>query len=246
MGNVMTRHQCTLLALAALAAGTTGCNHHVFSPPARTMPLESPATLPPGDTGAAVEGTHHGEVFGPEVSTGSLRIRHGLAEDLDGVAEANVLHVHGDSEAGTHPNAYSLRLGAKLRLVEHFAFTMGAGGGGSAAGHFFSPDVGVVLGYENEHLVPFMSFRTTVSLPIDPQEVDTTAVGSDGEPELDTPKVTGGLSWTAGLRLPLPVADPEHQGVRGSVVLGIGMTHLYDGDDDANLIGVGGGGELVF
>lgn len=243
---MIAHRRTTLLALALVALASAGCNHHVFSPPARTMPLESPETLAPGETGVAVEGTHHGEVFGPDVTGGTLRVRHGLVEDVDGVAEAGVLHVHGDSEAGTHPNAYSLRLGTKFQLVEHFAFTMGVGGGGSAAGYFFSPDVGVVLGYENEYLVPFMSFRTTFSLPIAPEEVDTTEVGNADEPQLGTPKLTGGLAWTAGLRLPLPAGDPEHEGLRGSLVLGIGMTHLYDGDDDANLIGVGAGGELVF
>ena len=60
-----------LVVASALAA--IGCHNYLFSPPARMLPLESAATLPPGDTGIQVEGGEHGAWFGFQAASGTLR-----------------------------------------------------------------------------------------------------------------------------------------------------------------------------
>lgn len=74
--------QATLNLMLLLACVGTGCNYQVYSPPARTLPLESPATVPVGTTGIAVEGGPGGALFGPDLAFGAARIRHAVNDQL--------------------------------------------------------------------------------------------------------------------------------------------------------------------
>jgi hypothetical protein len=234
-----------LSLLIAVCACASGCGYHVFSPPARGLPFDSAATLPPGKTGVAIEGGQAGELFGPDIFAIGGRVRHGLREGVDGVVEANIARVLGDSDADTHRNLYSVRAGTKLRPWKFLAFTAGLGGGGSAGGGFISPDIGVVLALENPYFVPLVGARGMFSQPIGARSVD---LGSDDSDDDDrearyrsTPIGTWGTTVYAGARIPL-----EHVNSPATAfTVTASWTELGDSDTHAGFSGFGASFELV-
>ncbi len=241
MGGSTTR---SILACGLLLA--TGCNHHVFSPPARPLPLESVAPVGTGRVGIGLEGAIHGTLFGPSASSGSARVRVSPHEDVDVSLEGHVIHIDGDPAADVSQNAYAVRVGAKVRALPWLAVTGGAGGGLHAAGTFASPDLGVIGGWENPYAVPYLSLRGFVSEPLVARAVDTTAAGEPLGSEVGTPRTTGGMAISIGVRVPMiPGWDP-HEGVRGSLFLANGLTYLDDGREDLTLLQAAGGAELTF
>lgn len=236
------KRTATLIAAGALLAG---CNHHVYSPPARALPMESVAPVGEGRVGVAGEAALHGTVFGPGLTSGGGRVRVSPHEDVDVSVEGNVLHVRGNPAEDLDQNAYSARVGAKYRVVPWLALAGGLGGGFHAAGTFVSPDLGVIVGYENDYAVPYVSFRGFVSEPLIPRTVDTREAGSETV-ELGTPQTTGGFSTALGLRVPIPPSFEQNEGVRGSLLLAPGLTHVRDAAEQATFLQLGGGAELTF
>ncbi len=232
----------TLTRLIAALSLMTGCAYHVYSPPARMLPLESAATLQPGETGIQGEA---GGVSWIDGATGAVRVRHGFTDRVEASAEASVLHVGHQSAAGTNPNAFTLRIGTKYRLAPWLSLAGGLGGGGSAAGAFVAPDVAAIVAWENPYLVPFFSLRSGLSLPIGAKQVDVTQVG-DTITHVGTPELTWLVGATAGLRVPLGSRDPHPGDVHGNILLGLGMTVLKDGHDDQGAVQGGLGVEVVF
>jgi hypothetical protein len=89
-----------LLALCAGAAGA--CNHHLYSPPVRSLPLDTPAVIDPGQNAASLAGAVYSAVFGPDVASESAQVRRGLRSRLEGVAELRLAQVLGDSSASVN------------------------------------------------------------------------------------------------------------------------------------------------
>jgi hypothetical protein len=238
----LTPLRVALVTLPFLA----GCNSTLFSPPARPMPLESAATLPRGDTGIQVEGASSSRIFGPSVVSGTLRVRHGVTDDLDVAVEATAAHIDAEADVPTPTSRaiHALRGAAKLRLAKSFAIAGGLGGGWSAAGAFVSPDVGPIVAWENRYVVPFIATRVGVSQPISPHEVDTSQA-QDGS-RIDRARTTWLVGGVVGLRVPLGWAKREAGTLRGSLVAGIGMTHLADDRDKDTFGQLALGGEIVF
>ncbi len=234
-----------LFAHAGLACA--GCNHELYSPPARMLPLESPATLARGETGVQAEGATQGAIFGPSVETGTLRVREGMADATDATAEVSVLHVDGRSVADTYPYAFAGRVGLKHAALPWLSLVGGLGGGASAGGGFVSPDVGVIAGYENRWAVPFVSLRVSVSVPFDGRPVDTGQAGHDALGQyVYTPPFTWIGGGTVGLRVPVGRCDPGTSCVHGSLLGGLGLTELAYAGASAGLMSLAGGGEIVF
>ncbi|OJY25749.1 MAG: hypothetical protein BGO98_34585 [Myxococcales bacterium 68-20] len=223
-----------------------GCNSTVFSPPARPMPLESAATLPMGDTGIQVEGGTHGRIFGPDLLSGTVRVRHGIAEDVDATGEVSAMHVdvHPDVPTSTSTFVHAARGGAKVRLAKPLAIAGGFGGGFSAAGAFVSPEAGPIVAWENRYVVPFLATRFGVSQPISPRAVDTSEQ-QDGS-RIDRPRTTWLATGVAGLRIPIGWSEPEAGTLRGSLLAGAGVTHVADNRDKDTFSQFAVGGELVF
>lgn len=235
----MPRTLAHLLALLPMAAG---CAHHVYSPPGRMLPLESVATLSPAETGV------QGELGGAswiDGTTASIRARRGFTEHAEVSAEASVVHVGRRSAAGTNRDGYALRAGAKYAAASWLAVAGGLGGGASAAGGFFSPDVAVIVAWENHYAVPFLSGRASSSFPIRAREVDVTGIG-DTATFVGTPKQTWIFGAMTGVRVPLGASGPRGGGARGNLLAGVGMTHLQDATDDQNVLQFGMGAELVY
>jgi hypothetical protein len=230
-----------------LALVLVGCSHTVYSPPARPLPLETAATLPPRDTGIQIEGGTHSTIFDPRLLSGTVRVRHGLEDDLEAAFEASVVHVDVDAPAsGTSRNIHSIRAGLKYRVWKHFAVAGGFGGGYSAGGAFLSPDLGPIVAWENRYLVPFLSGRAGWSSPISPRTVDVSANDEPPRTWLSRPKPTWLLGVTTGLRVPLGWTVPEAGTLRGSLLAGVGFTHVADTRGQDTFLQGAVGGEIAF
>jgi hypothetical protein len=208
--------------------------------------MESVAPVGHTHTGLQAEASKHDAVLGVEAVAGSGRIRYGIDDGTDVTVETVLIHIQGDSAAGTPPNIYASRLGAKTLLTSFLAVSGGLGGGASAGGPFFSPDLGLILGWQNPYVEPFTSVRWLASVPLDAQEVDTTVADSDIGTHVGRPQLTGGLGWTAGLRVALPPGTTPSDRPRAALVGAGGLTYLADADDDEVIGGWALGGELVF
>jgi hypothetical protein len=231
---------CVRALILLCALGGSGCAYHVFSPPARLLPLESAQVLPEGGSAVAFDLGHAGALFGPELSAVGVRYRRNVAAELDGVAEASLLHVRGSGPDTSNPNALTLRAGGKFGVWRHLALTFGAGGGASAAGGFVSPDLGLVLAFENRYFVPFVSVRGFASQPIHARRVRL-GEDEDGYEQFGRPLLSFGFAAAAGVRIPLEHArDPA-----SSVLLGVHGARISDGHEEFGFGGLGVGLELV-
>ena len=225
--------------LCAAVLVTQACTPHVFSPPARTAPMEAPTPVGEGRTSLQVEGGSTSELFGDPIVQGTARLRYGLRDDLELVTEANLLYftVGGNSSTAAHQGVYSLRLGVRRNFTRHFALTGGLGGGGSAGGGFLSPDVGIIAGYDNPYAIPFVTTRVFFSQPLTQNEV---TIQHDEEVITRAPEVSYGFGLTTGLRVPFgDRADPT-----GSVLAGASFTLLADGEEVRGFSGFSAGLEL--
>lgn len=209
------------------------------------MPLESAATLPAGDTGIQVEGGYHSRVFGPEVLSGTVRVRHGVGDGVEVAVDGSALRLDVDRPPGSRvsTSVHAARAGAKVRLAKPVSVAGGFGGGYSAGGAFVSPEAGPILAFENRYLVPFLATRFGVSQPLSPRPVDTSEA-QDGS-AVDRPRTTWIATGVVGLRVPLGWSEPEAGTVRGSLLAGVGMTHLADTRDKDTFGQLALGGELV-
>ena len=86
---------------------------------------------------------------------------------------------------------------------QHLRFIGGLGAGTYTGGPFLSPDLGIVLAYENPYVVPFLTLSGYVSIPLDAQEVDIGV--SEMSDYSVTPSTTVGILGTAGLRVPIDI-----------------------------------------
>jgi hypothetical protein len=231
--------------LASLGvASLTGCTTDVYLPPARFFPLESAATLPPGETGLQVEGGIHGAVFGVSAESGTLRVRRGVSDGTDASLEVSVLHIDGAGPGDSSPYAFASRVGIKHRVASWLSLTAGLGGGGSAGGGFVSPDLGAIVAAENPYIVPFLALRGTFSQPFAAQPVLVSSGPSGVYPPLTW--IVGGI---AGLRIPIRSCEPATCRVGGSLLGGLGYTEFwYAGGSDLQqvVLSLGGGVEVTF
>lgn len=236
----------SLLAVTAIALGA--CTPFALSPPARTLPLESPATLEEGEVAVQAAGGYH-DAVPMRIGSAAVRARIGIVSLLELQLEGTYAHVdYGDERS---PHLVAGRAGLKVAPIPHIAFVAGLGVGTHSYGSFSAPDLGLIVGYENPYFVPWTAFRGFVSLPIDANRVVVTQTDSEGAVEefVLTPPGTAGWQLSTGFRIPIPVASPHEPGVVDRVDLhaGIGLAHLYslDTDDSLGLYHVELGVEIV-
>lgn len=222
---------------ALLVATSTGCSNTVYSPPARMLPLETAATLHRGDIGVQAEGGPSGAVLGFGAFSGTARVRRGMTDKLDASLEGSVVRITGNAATDVNKTIIASRIGAKYRLHEFVAVTGGVGGGGSAGGGFVSPDLGVIVAAENPYVVPFVSFRGSVSQPIGAKAVDVTARGEAPGTDVGIPRTTWLANGTLGLRVPIG---------KWSILGGVGVSQLADAHDGQRFVSAAGGLEAVF
>ncbi|MCA9603118.1 MAG: hypothetical protein KC417_13890, partial [Myxococcales bacterium] len=200
-----------VLAAMCVAMLAVGCAPRVYSPPVRTAGLSSPATVGDGRVGVQVSGSHPvagiGSDPGSPPETAGVRVRYGLAPKVDLLVEG------GGSYANNWPQSDAFDIlaiggaaGLKYRFAEFAAVDAGLGFGGSKVGGFLGPDIGIVVGYENELFVPFLGFHFGLSIPVFSNELTGTSTPfPSGTPEeyAVEPQLTTYTTTEAGFRLQL-------------------------------------------
>lgn len=244
----MPRHVTVVLA-AVVCPLAFGCSYAVYSPPTRSLPLESAARLPPGRTAVKAEQAINSIVMGSTLTGGSLQVRHGVSETTELAAEGSVQYVHGDSAMNVSPFIVAGRFGVKHAPpgVRHFAFTAGAGAGHHAAGSFAAGDVGLIASYENCWLIPTIAARAWLSVPIANRALDLGAPDSPAGEEVHRPYTTLAFAPSANLRVPLgPHRCDEIPSAPAALLMGAQISFVNDHDSTDAFFGLGVGFEVVF
>lgn len=229
----MSRHSLLLLPLCALAS--PACSYAAYTPPSRTMPLETAAAPALGKTDLQIEANMVGAVMGFDTSNGAARLRRGVTDHVAVTAEAGVLHVnHGDGN--TDPDAYLGRVGFHVHssVAPRIALTGGIGSGySSVAGSWATGDLGVVVSKETRHLVPFGAFEVYGSTPIREQPFTYT----DGDStQTDMLKPTRGVRGTVGFEWRPFEPGPDS---RTSLLAGFQYGRIADDDEGEPVMGLG-------
>jgi len=150
-------------------------------------------------------------VFGPGVVGASAEVRHGLTDRIDVATTASAtVVVGGDLDDPPHRGVYSARAFAHVVLVPRIlSLQAGLGGGASAAGGYLSPDLGLILGYENDAFVPYLHGATFSSIPLTERRLDLRFDG-DTDPDFQTAFASIGFRFGVGARIPIgPGVDPD-------------------------------------
>lgn len=232
-----------ILLVAALLF--SGCTAHVFSPPATGGSLETVKPLGESVVRVGARANSQSDGFGPKAKTFSAQFRRGFAQKFELGADLSLFHIKGVEQADKDLSPYvgTLRLGGKLEVLENYmAIQGGVGGGFSDAGQFFSPDLGIILAVENPYLVPFVNVSGFVSQPINPKAIDVTIADQPIGSDIQEPKFTYGILWSAGVRVPFEISE----GMILAPSVGFGGTYLVDSEETANLTGFLGGVDLEF
>ena len=211
-------------ALIPLLLAISACSPYVHSPPGRSLPLESSKTLYPRETGMQFEG---GGAVGADIGAPgfTLRVRHGIVKHLDGSAEFNFASIRPDDDfrfEGANPFVFSGRVGIKYAIIDHVALTAGCAVGSWAGGGFVSPDLSLILAYENPYVVPFASGGGWTSHPFNEKLVTLRNGDPSNETFVGRPVLTWGWTVTGGLRIPVGGYD-RPRSTPASVLLGAGF-----------------------
>lgn len=187
------------------------------------MPLESPKALHVRETGVQFEG---GGIVGADLGMPgfTLRVRHGIVKQLDGSAEFNFSSIRPDESfrfVGANPFVFSGRIGVKYAIIDHVALTAGCSLGSWAGGGFVSPDMSLILGFENRYVVPFASVGGYTSHPFRTKLVNLENT-DPGDSFVGLPVLTWGWSTSFGLRILMGGYD-DPRSTPPSLLLGFGV-----------------------
>ena len=182
------------------------CNPRVYSPPSRLWSVETPALLEPDDQSLSLAGgTHFGYCgFDFNAYSGTAIYRRGLTNNLEGSA--------GISFIGISPQEYSIdfvpvtgsvRAAVKYNpssLKRFWALRSGAGLGFSPVGEYVTGDAGLIIGFDNPWLTPFVSGGGYISQPFFTRVVDF-GVDEEGGGSADEAELTYGWEFGGGFRI---------------------------------------------
>lgn len=236
-----------LAALGAIGSlGSTGCERHLYSPPAQYAPLDAPRVLAPGETAVRGQASQTDSVLDGSVVGGTIGVRRGVAPSVEIAGEATGARVRGGDDIAREPSRtiVSGRVSTKVEVVGHHVSLLGGlGGGHHAAGSFVSPDVGITAGYDNPYLVPFVQARVGVSQPLGARGVDLSRTDEAPGTVVSKPQTSTFYGATVGARLPI---EPAGARVKGGVLAGLSFTEIRDKDEHRNGLGGTLAGEILF
>ncbi|MDH3483364.1 MAG: hypothetical protein OEM16_03980 [Myxococcales bacterium] len=199
----------------------SGCIAYVHSPPGRSFPLETSKALYKRETGIQLEA---GGGVGADVGLPgfNLRVRHGIVDKLDGSFELGYLRIKTDGPnlANSDRNLVTGRLGVKYEIIKHIAVTAGVAGGAWAGGTFVSPDVSLILAWENPYVVPFVDGGGYTSHPLGEKPVRIVEDFFRGNSEVFRVAPVFTYGWTAGFGLRIPLVRNTENATAPAIVLG--------------------------
>lgn len=185
------------------------------------LALETAKTLEKGQTGIRAGG---GGGFNGEVSFagGMIRVRHGVAKNLDFRVDLTALSLNtADALFGTNVVA-TAGAGIKYAFNPYFALAVDLTGGYWVGGGFLTPELNLIAAYENKWFVPFVDAGYYTSHPLSPNDVET------AEDLLGPPVFTHG--WITGVGFRVPTTRFDRHRVASALVAGTRFTGAYFND----------------
>lgn len=187
-----------LLIILSLLNIYSTCKPRILTPPARMWPNETPGSLGKGTnavrmTGGAHLALSHGWMggFGYQAGSWTLAYHRGFTDLLEAGVQASLLAIDDQGwDVDKKPYVGNIRIAAKLSpepVRRLLGLRSGLGIGFSDAGEFFCIDGGLILGFENPYIVPFLNPGMYISFPFNTETVD---FGVDDD-DPDDPMPTG-------------------------------------------------------
>jgi hypothetical protein len=193
-----------------------------FTPPIRTMPIETPAAPSAGDTDVGLDSAASALVYDDTaVTTNTLRVRHGVNATTAIEAEGGLLHVEDAAYDDVEHLSYLGRVGVNLHTADagrdgqkaSTAMVAGIGAGVSpTTGRWVSGDVGFVGETSGDRGAVFAGLDTFYSHP-----VETPPITTDDQDRL---RDTGGMRSTLGIEI-FPQGRTGRVSLTGGVSLGL-------------------------
>lgn len=214
-------------ALALLPIAFTACAPSAYTPPARLLPLASPTGAPTG-TDAQIDVGRLGQVFGPQLDVGGLRLRHAVTPTVLVEGETALMHVANAGSGGSR-DAYTGRTGVVLRTPDPHAIRSalwcGVGGGYSpVAGRWGAVDLGVGVAGSHRLVRPLLALDAGVGVPLDERRF----VVADTDGKARTLQLT--RDATVRLALGVELGPPE-----ATFVVGMSLMRIVS--DDNGVVG---------
>jgi hypothetical protein len=199
------------------------------------------------------------EIFsGWSTGSGTLAYHRGLFNSVEGGVSASYLRVSNNGyNLNIEPQAFSLRLSAKASTpaVSKFASArFGVGLGTSDAGQYVGTDLGLVFGWDNPYVVPFLSGGAYASFPFNTKVVmffnENSGNNTNGTTvDADNLETTYGVEAGAGLKVYLLNKNRRNPNKVSLGLFGVGKITVlraeYHSDVETPISG-GGGIELEF
>ena len=168
---------------------------------------ESPGTLGKRECAVSGAGGFLGQVLDYSVLNGWLSVKYGVTERVDiGVRGYGIIYPDAEmTYSDYNPFSLGTMVHSKVALVPGiFAMTGGIGYGFSDLANYLFLNYGLIAGFENRYVVPFVYLGSHFGIPINPEERDLSTIENDaiGEHRY-TPRQTVGLLMNAGIKLPV-------------------------------------------
>jgi hypothetical protein len=184
------------------------------------MPLGTAQAPARGRSDLQLDGNVTGEIMGPGIFAGNIRVRHGVSKRVALVGDVGMARADGESN-GLDPRAGTARAGVHLHGDAnedvHAAVYAGAGGGyAPTAGGWASVDAGAVFTGNHRHVRPIFLVQVYGSQPI------ATRVFTVGDTMLRLPR-TFGVQGLLGFDL-----GPRDR----SLLLGLAIAQLSSSAND--------------
>jgi hypothetical protein len=202
-----------LLIFLSLLNMYSSCIPRIYTPPARMWPNETPGSLGKGKNAVRFSGgAHLGDAgmggFGFHAGSWTFAYHRGFTDLLEAGVQASMLII---DDAGWNvdkkPYVGNIRVTAKLSpepVRRWLGFRSGLGLGFSDAGEFFCIDGGLILGFDNPYIVPFINTGMYVSFPFNTETVDFGVSFDDPYMPVgyaDDPEITWGFESGLGFKL---------------------------------------------
>jgi hypothetical protein len=178
-GLLMKYLRIFLLVLTSMVCTGFTCLPRVYTPPIRLWPDEtSPKPLAKGENAvSATGGWGAGISIGDDWSCGggALTYRRGLTNGVEGSVNVSYIRLStGEYHLNIEPQAFSARAAVKASLPELSRFVSvraGAGLGTTGAGQYAGLDLGIIVGWHNPYVVPFINGGGYVSFPFNTRAI---------------------------------------------------------------------------
>ena len=178
----------------------------VVSPPARISVAESPSVTEEGKIKTSLEVAGGGEIFGPDIQAGTLRISKGISNNREVSVRPILGMVEANNKDGRENRFLGLALDLKKRMnpnTEWWAVSIWGGGGYlySPYGNILSTHGGLSIGVSHFFLAPYFTGDVFISDAFNTKPISEHVGESNRPDEQKSLTNTVGAKATIGLKI---------------------------------------------